>query len=248
MIATGSCIGFDIACDVLLKGLGVTVVGFVLFVGCVLLLLSAIFGRTMGYLVLATAFFGWMFALSALWTFGFWSQGIETPVNLGPRGQEPGWLVEAAGVAPEAPRPVFDAYPSGQGWRAPGDNESDNSSIQSVTSAAQGYLAEEANLEAGLGEFDPGAFKTTDFAIQDIRFAVDGDTSLAAVHAFAIDGGPVLTLYLRHDSGSVDRFSWLFLIGSLVGLAVHLPFLDRAERKRKDILTGGTAPEWYGPA
>lgn len=248
MIAAGSCVGFDIACDVLLKGLGVTIVGFVLFVGCVMLLLSAIFGRTMGYLVLATAFFGWMFALSALWTFGFWSQGIETPVNLGPRGQEPGWVVEAAGLAPEAPRPTFADYPSGTGWREPGTNDSDNASIQSVTSAAQGFLAEEANLEAGLGEFDPAAFKTTDFTIEDIRFAVDGDTSLAAAHAFAIDGGPVLTLYLRHDSGSVDRFSWLFMIGSLIGLAVHLPFLDRAERKRKEILTGGSAPEWYGPA
>ena len=36
--------------------------------------------------------------------------------------------------------------------------------------------------------------------------------------------------------------------GSLVLFLIHLPFLDRAERKRKAILTGGTAPPWYGPA
>jgi hypothetical protein len=40
----------------------------------------------------------------------------------------------------------------------------------------------------------------------------------------------------------------MFLIASVVGLGIHLPFLDRAERKRKEILTGGTAPPWYGPA
>jgi hypothetical protein len=40
----------------------------------------------------------------------------------------------------------------------------------------------------------------------------------------------------------------MFLIGSVVGLAAHVPLLDRAERKRKQILTGGTAPPWYGPA
>jgi hypothetical protein len=28
----------------------------------------------------------------------------------------------------------------------------------------------------------------------------------------------------------------------------QLPLLDRAERKRKEFLIGGTAPAWYGPA
>jgi hypothetical protein len=40
----------------------------------------------------------------------------------------------------------------------------------------------------------------------------------------------------------------MFLIGSAIGLAVHLPLLDRTERQRREILTGGTAPPWYGPA
>ena len=53
---------------------------------------------------------------------------------------------------------------------------------------------------------------------------------------------------MRHDSGSVNRYSWMFLIGSVVGLAIHLPLLDLAERRRKEVLTGGTAPPWYGPA
>lgn len=248
MIATGTCLGFDVACDTLLKGGLSVVMGFVLFVGSVLLLLSAVFGRRMGYLVLATSFFGWLLLLSALWAFGFWSQGTETPTNLGPRGIEPSWVVEAAGTQPEPTIEAFASYPDPETWRTPGTNEADAGSVQSVQGAVQSYLAEQVNEEQGKGQFDPGAAQTIDFTVQDIRFAADGKTSLAAARAFYNGGGPVLTVYLRHDSGSVPVYSWVFMLVSLVGLAVHLPLLDRAERTRKDILTGGTAPPWYGPA
>lgn len=247
MIAS-TCLGFNIACDTFLKGSAVTIIGFILFVGCVLLLLSAIFGRTMGYLVLATSFFGWMFMLSALWAFGFWSQGLDTPVNLGPRGDEPSWQVRAAGISPETPREVFASYPDGDVWKTLGSGNTGVAARQSLASAATSYLAEEANLEAGLEEFDADAFQTSDFAVRDVRFATVDGKSLAAARGFAVDGGPIVTLYLEHDPGSEAFYSWVFLVGSLIGLVVHLPFLDRAERKRKSVLTGGSAPEWYGPA
>ena len=243
-----TCIGFEIPCDTFIKGGLTTVMGFILFVGSPLLLLSAVFGRRMGYLVLAVGFFGWMILLSALWTFGFWSQGVDTPVDLGPRGAEPGWVVEAVGTDPEPVYEAYGTYPDGQVWRAPGGNDNDNSSVQSVTSAAQGFLAERTNEDLGLEIHDAGAVQTTDFAIENIRFAADGDVSLAAAQGYFTGGGPRVTLFMRHDSGSVNRYSWMFLIGSVVGLAIHLPLLDIAERKRKEILTGGTAPPWYGPA
>jgi hypothetical protein len=241
----GSCVGFDIPCDTLLKGALGTLMGFVLFVGSVLLVLSAVFGRRLGYLVLAVSFFAWMIVLSSLWTFGFWSQGLSTPVDLGPRGSEPAWVVEAAGQnVAELPYEAYRSYPDGQAWQGP----KPPASVQSVTGAIQSYLAEQANEDAGKGEFEPGAFQTTDFTVEDVAFATDEDVSLAAAHAFYNGGGPAITLYMRHDSGSVPRYSWMFLIGSIVLFAAHLPFLDRAERARKDILTGGTAPPWYGPA
>jgi hypothetical protein len=243
-----SCVGFEIPCETLLKGGLTTIMAFVLFVGSVLLMLSFVFGRRMGYLVLAVSFFGWMILLSAIWTFGFYSQGIETPVNLGPRGAEPAWVIEAAGTDPEPVYEVFDRYPDGEGWREPGENDNDTSSIQAVTSSAQALLAERANEDLGLAEHDPLALQTTDFVVENVQFATDEDVSLAAAEGYFTGGGPLLKLYMRHDSGSVNRYSWMFLIGSVVGLAVHLPLLDIAERKRKDILTGGTAPPWYGPA
>lgn len=246
MIAADSCIGIHIACDTLLKGGIGTVMGFVLFIGSVLLLLSAVFGRRMGYLVLSVSFFGWMIVLSSLWTFGFWSQGPSTPVDLGPRGAEPGWVVEAAGQnVADLPFPQYRSYPDGEAWQSP----KPPASVQSVTGAIQSYLADQANAEAGIEDpFAPNAFQTTDFTVQEIEFAAAGDSSLAAAQAFFNGGGPTVTLYMRHDSGSVPRYSWMFLIGSIVLFAAHLPFLDRAERKRKEILTGGTAPPWYGPA
>jgi hypothetical protein len=248
VIAAGSCLGFDVACDTILKGGLSVVMGFVLFIGSVLLLLSAVFGRRMGYLVIATCFFGWMLLLSSLWAFGFWSQGTQTPTNLGPRGIEPTWVVEAAGTQPQATIESFSSYPDPQTWRMPGTNEADTGSVQSVQGAVQSYLAAQVNEEQDKGPFDPGAVQTTDFTVENIRFAAEGKTSLAAARAFYNGGGPMLTVYLRHDSGSVPVYSYAFLLISLIGLAVHLPLLDRAERTRKEILTGGTAPPWYGPA
>jgi hypothetical protein len=248
MIGAG-CLGFEIGCETLIKG-GLTVImAFVLFVGSILLVLAAVFGRRMGYLVLAVSFFGWMMILSSLWTFGFFSQGLETPVDLGPRGEEPAWVVESVGTDPQAVYEPFATYPTGEGWREPGTGDRDQASVQSVTSATQGYLAEQANEELGKGEHEPGALTTSDFTVQNVEFfATEDGVSLAAAHAFFVDGGPILTVYLRHDSGSVDRYSWMFLIGSTLLFGAHLPLLDRAERKRKEILTGGTAPPWYGPA
>src|SRR4029450_9088478 len=87
-----SCLGFNIDCGTMAKGAGVVIVGAILFIGSVYLLLTAVLGRWLGYLVLVVAFSGWMIVLSSLWSFGFYSQGPDTPVNLGPRGSEPTWI------------------------------------------------------------------------------------------------------------------------------------------------------------
>src|ERR1044072_4279307 len=79
-----SCLTFAVDCGVMFKGIGVVIAGFILFVGSVYMLLTAVFGRWMASLVVAVAFFGWMTIQSGIWLFGFWSQGPETKTNLGP--------------------------------------------------------------------------------------------------------------------------------------------------------------------
>ncbi len=251
------------------KGITVIICAFIVFVGSVYLLLSAVFGLRMAYLVLAVSFFGWMIVFSSIWTFGQprfpppigplkrWAIS-GTPVNEGPRGTEPHWQVFAAGTGPlKTKYPGTEKYP-GPPWRAP--TAGTKSSVDTAKTAVQKYLGEQAakQLEKqgvkvcplkGLQSpscytIDPSTFVVTDFAFMPAR---DG-TSLAAAHAFFTAGGPEVTVYVYHDSGNVPVYSYAFLAASILGFAFHVPFLDRAEKRRKAILTGGTAPPWYGPA
>lgn len=247
---TASCLGFNIECGTLLKGAGVTVAGFILFIGSIYVLLSAIFGRWMGYLVLMIGFSGWMIIQSGLWLFGFWSQGPDTPTNLGPRGAEAAWTVLEAGTTPGAEErfAAFGTFP-GAPWFTPDPNDDTfGGEIQSAEGAATTFLAEEANHELGLHEGDLDAMASTQFLVDTIAFAPAEDgTSLAVIEAHFSGGGPRTVLSMYYDGGSVPKYSYMFLAGSIVLFAIHLPLLDRAERKRKQFLTGGGAPPWFGP-
>jgi hypothetical protein len=243
------CLGFNVDCGTLAKGAGVTAMGFILFIGSVYLMLSAVLGRWMGYLVLVVSFAGWMAMLSALWAFGFYSQGPDTPVNLGPRGSEPSWVPLLASTGETSGRyQAFTSYPGGP-WEEAEQGELP-SSTQSVSGVVTAFLAERANEELDIPETDPTAVTAVDFTVDRISFAPaeDEKTSLAVVEAHFTEGGPLVTVSLYHDSGSVPRYSYMFLAGSIVLFGIHLPLLDAAERKRREFLTGGAAPAWYGPA
>jgi hypothetical protein len=258
---THSCLTFAVDCGTLWKGAGVVIAGFILFVGSVYVLLAAIFGRWMGYLVLAVAFFGWMTIQSSLWLFGFWSQGPTTPTNLGPRGPDPAWVVDSAGLDPGAAHAELASYPSGEYPEPDLSDPLQAADVQAAQGVIQVYLANAANAEQGL---DPTAFDSiqpTSFLIDDIRFTTGADGErLAVAQAHYAGGGPSTTVTLHYDDqkflscgicGSFTntaRYSWMFLIASVILLVLHIPALDRAERTRKEFLVGGSAPPWYGPA
>jgi hypothetical protein len=201
----------------------------------------------MGYLVLAVSFFGWMIIFSMLWAFGQPKVLGVTGLlpHLGPRGTEPGWQVIAAGTGPQRTQyPETAAYPEAP-WKRSGP--STKTSVDTLATAVQKYLAEQAHEALGVESGEEVA--ATVFAVQDVFFTRSADgTHLAGAHAFYVAGGPQVTVFARHDSGNVPIYSYAFLGASILGFLIHLPFLDRAEKRRRAILTGGTSPPWYGPA
>ena len=247
---THSCLSFAVECGVMFKGIGVVLAGFILFIGSVYVLLSAIFGRWLGYLVLAVAFFGWMTIQSGIWLFGFWSQGPETKTNLGPRGPDAAWVVDSAGLSvPEDVHPELANYPSPEYPEPDTADPVQAADIQAAQGAVTVYLANQANAEL---DQDPKAFTSlqpTQFTVDDLRFVTTPDgEKLAVAQAHFLGGGPSTIVSLHYKGGQVWHYSLMFLIGSAVLLIVHIPFLDRAERTRREFLVGGTAPPWYGPA
>jgi hypothetical protein len=241
-----SCLSFGVSCGTLFKGAGVVLAGFVLFIGSVYVLLAAVFGRWMAYLVLMIAFAGWMILQSSLWAFGFWAGGPDTKTNLGPRGSEPAWQVLSAGSSATSDKyPEFAEYPA-DGWTAGDPTSAD---FQAAQGAATVFLAQQANADLGRDPFDVNAIQSTNFTVDSTKFATaDDGTPIAVVEAHFTAGGPETVLAMYHNSGSVPRYSWMFLIASILLFVIHLPLLDRAERSRKAFLTGGAAPPWYGPA
>ncbi len=250
MEPTHSCIGFAVDCGTIVKGAGVVIMAFILFIGSIYLLLTAMFGRYMGYLVTIVALSGWMIIHSSLWLFGFWDQGLVTPTNVGPKGHEPSWVVLDASVGGTSDTYAeFADYP-GASWLAPDPNNKEQSAdVLTVQSAALAFLAAQTNEQLGRSVDDPTAITTTSFTVDDLKFATaDDGTPLAVVQAHFNGGGPLWTVSLYHDSGSVPRYSYMFLAGSILLFGIHVPLLDRAEKRRKEFLTGGSAPAWYGPA
>ena len=144
--------------------------------------------------------------------------------------------------------PTYASYPAAP-WSEPNLQDkvqaSDNLTVSGV---AQTFLALQLNTELNRNIDDPPAYTTTTFTVDDVRFAEDGKTPLAVAQAHFNGGGPLWTVSLYHNSGSVPRYSYMFLAGSILIFGLHLPLLDRAEKRRKEFLTGGGAPAWYGPA
>jgi hypothetical protein len=228
--------------QIIIEGILVVVAAFVLFGGAVWLLTSAVMGVQLGYLITATATFGFLIILTALWSFG----APGTPPFLGPKGDLPAWIGVGAGTSLSSPTfPVIQRYPD-EPWQEPGDAGL-TAEVEPATLALQEFLAEEASAEvreAGIeGEVTPEQFE-----IQDLRFTEVDDTQLVSARAFANTGGPEVEVFGYKDPGNESLPSYLFLAGSVLGFLIHLPFLDRAERKRKEVLTGGEQAPWRGPA
>jgi hypothetical protein len=238
------------------KGLLVVVTAFLLLPGSVYLLLAANFGALKGYLIAATAFFGFLVLLSAIWTFGL----PGTPALTGPKGVEPTFKFFTIDD------PLASTYDSvrnfqggaGNGWQAAPEGEAEAGSAQETLKAdldtarqtAVSELIEETNKdvedsseELDVTNLDPKAFYTIQDGTEVAAIVISPKDPPEGSGLQRPDFAPKTTFAYR-DPGAPYLPSILFLAASLVLFLVHMLLLGLVERRRP--LGGAATPAAEG--
>ena len=238
-----------------MKGLLVVITGFVLLPGSVYMLLATNFGALKGYLIAATAFFGFLMMLSAVWLFGIPG---TTPLT-GPKGTQPTFNFFTIDD-PQAS--TYDRVrdfqgQAGSGWQAAPEGEVAAGSAQETLKADLDTARQRA-VQDLITETNK---KVTDSADQlDVTnldaktfYTIQDGTEVAAIvispKAPPEDSGlkkpdfAPKTTFAYRDPGNPYLPSILFLAGSSVLFVVHRLLLGMAERRRPLGVAQRPAPE-----
>jgi hypothetical protein len=228
------------------KGLLVVVTAFVLLPGSVYMLLAVNFGALKGYLIAATAFFGFLILLSATWLFGLPG---TTPLT-GPKGTAPTFRFFTLDD-PAASR--FDSVRNFQGsaggdWQeAPAAAAGEQGGAAEATLRADLDVARQTAVSTLVKETNKDikdSSKELDTANLDAKafYTIQDGTEVAAIVISPKDPpeGSGLerpsfspkTTFAYRDPGAPSMPSQLFLIGSLVLFVVHMLALGLVERRR----------------
>ena len=227
-----------------MKGLLVVLAGFVFLPGSVYMLLAANFGALKGYLIAATAFFGFLVMLSAVWLFGLPG---TTPLT-GPKGTQPTFkfftLEDPQAATYDSVRDFSGG--AGNGWQEAPTGEAEEGSAEATLKAdldtarqtAVGELIEETNKEVrnsseelDVTNLDAKVYYTIQDGTEVAAVVISPKTPPAGSGLQRPDFAPKTTFAYR-DPGSPYLPSILFLIGSLVLFVVHVLLLGLAERRR----------------
>lgn len=238
-----------------MKGLLVVLTGFVFLPGSVFMLLASNFGALKGYLIAATAFFGFLVMLSAVWLFGIPG---TTPLT-GPKGTQPTFK---SFTIDDPQASTYDAVrdfqgQAGNGWQAAPEGEVEAGSAQEKLKAdldtarqrAVQDLITETNkkVENSSDELDVTNLDAKTF------YTIQDGTEVAAIvispKAPPEDSGlkkpdfAPKTTFAYRDPGNPYLPSILFLVGASVLFLVHMVLLGMAERRRPLGVTQRPAPE-----
>jgi hypothetical protein len=226
------------------KGLLVVVTGFLLLPGSVYVLLASNFGALKGYLIAATAFFGFLVLLSAVWLFGIPG---TTPLT-GPKGTQPSFKFftvddPAAGIYDR----VRDFQGgAGNGWQeaptgeveAGSEQETLKADLDTARQQALSTLIEETNKdvkdsskELDVTNLDAKVFYTIQDGTEVAAIVISPKDPPEGSGLERPDFAPKTTFAYR-DPGAPSTPSILFLAGSLVLFVVHMVLLGVAERRR----------------
>jgi hypothetical protein len=226
------------------KGILVVLTGFILLPGSVIMLLSANFGALKGYLIGATAFFGFLAMLSAVWLFGLPG---TTPLT-GPKGTQPTFkfftLEDPAAGKYDSVRNFQGG--AGNGWQQAPAAEGAQGGAQE-TLRADLDVAKQTALSKLINDTNKGnkdSSKDLDVTNLDAKafYTIQNGTEVAAIvispkQPPAGSGlqkptfAPKATFAYR-DPGAPYLPSLLFLIGALVLFVVHTLALGLVERRR----------------
>ena len=227
-----------------MKGLLVVVTAFVLLPGSVYMLLASNFGALKGYLIAATAFFGFLIMLSAVWLFGIPG---TTPLT-GPKGTQPTFNFFTLND-PQAG--TYDSVrdfqgEAGNGWQAAPAGEVQPGSPQETLKADLDTARQEA-VQTLIDETNADikdSSKELDVTNLDAKtyYTIQNGTEVAAIVISPKDppAGSGLqrpdiapkTVFAYRDPGSPYLPSILFLIASIVLFVVHVLLLGVVERRR----------------
>jgi hypothetical protein len=237
------------------KGIAVVVTAFIFLPGSVWMLLASNFGALKGYLIAATAFFGFLVMLSAVWLFGLPG---TTPLT-GPKGTQPTFkfftLDNPAAATYDSVRDFQGG--AGNGWQPAPEGQAEEGSAEATLKAdldtarqtAVSQLIEEtnANIEDSSQELDVTNLEA------EVFYTIQDGTEVAAIvisPATPPEGSGLQrpdfapkTTFAYRDPGSPYLPSILFLAGSLVLFVVHMLLLGVVERRRPLGVTQTLAPE-----
>jgi hypothetical protein len=226
------------------KGLLVVLAGFVFLPGSVYMLLAANFGALKGYLIAATAFFGFLMMLSAVWLFGIPG---TTPLT-GPKGTQPTFkfftLDDPQAGTYDSVRDFQGG--AGNGWQPAPEGQPEEGSAEATLKAdldtarqtAVSDLIEETNKgikdsskELDVINLDAKTFYTIQDGTEVAAIVVSPKTPPAGSGLERPDFAP-RTFFAYRDPGSPYLPSILFLAGSTVLFLAHMLLLGVAERRR----------------
>lgn len=215
--------------------------GALIFLGSIYLLLRSNLGTRRGYLVFATAFFGFMIIQSAFWAFG----APGTPVATGP--------TNLPGQVANEYQPTWVPFAE--------DSRLGKGEYAWIGGAQWSEVPEDFAAEAEVGVGDIQGFFSSEegrklvgeaWKAEEVAYARQDGYPVLKVTYVETDantgevkpGGKTATMYGYFDAGNRSFPAVVFLIGSLIGFALHALLLDRDEQREKRELAelkGGTA-------
>jgi hypothetical protein len=226
------------------KGLLVVVTAFILLPGSVYTLLASNFGALKGYLIAATAFFGFLVMLSTVWLFGIPG---TTPLT-GPKGTQPSFKFFTINDPQASTYDSVRDFQGGAGgvWKAAPQGDVEESGPQAELKAdldvarqrAIQDLIKETNAdiedsskELDVTNLDGKAFYTIQDGTEVAAIVISPKTPAAGSGLQRPSFAPKTTFAYR-DPGNPYLPSILFLAGASVLFVVHLFLLGMAERRR----------------